>query len=391
MKRADPFIDFLRALGILHVVLFHVIHGVLRFAPKQDIPDFLTRFSAAFGYFWQPVGVDLIFVVSTYLLARPLWREMQENGRIDLRRYFVKRVSRILPLYFLSVLLYGLAQGDDPMAILRSLTFVGYLVSNSNVVPVGWTMEVMMMIYLVLPLAVSLLSRTARPAMIVVFLFALSVFARWAYLMSTGEDATVLLTHLFLTGEPTPAGFELYFRMWFRLPAFLVGLALAIGLERQTAPKLPWMPALVVLTALIWFSVFLPTQSPDLWPYRVLGAGFFGFYWASSGAIFSLGTALAILIWEQSNKSLRFRGPWTLVSRNIFGIYLFHMPMVLIGAVIVFQTTDARVLGSAQLWQIFSVFGIAAVLSLGGAMLLNRWIETPAQNWLRRHILGEPL
>ncbi len=73
-----------------------------------------------------------------------------------------------------------------------------------------------------------------------------------------------------------------------------------------------------------------------------------------------------------------------MISRNIMGIYLFHMPMILIGAVIVFRTDDATVLGTATVIHVLAIFGIALVLSLGLAALLNRFIEVPTQSALRR-------
>ena len=37
-------LDLMRSVAIVHVVLFHVLHGIIRFVPKQDLPAVLSRY-----------------------------------------------------------------------------------------------------------------------------------------------------------------------------------------------------------------------------------------------------------------------------------------------------------------------------------------------------------
>jgi peptidoglycan/LPS O-acetylase OafA/YrhL len=93
-----PELDGLRFVAFMMVYLFHggVPWGVL----KQVVGDSATR--ALFdngGY-----GVQLFFILSGYLIATLLLREEARYGRIALKAFWVRRILRIWPLYYLIVL-----------------------------------------------------------------------------------------------------------------------------------------------------------------------------------------------------------------------------------------------------------------------------------------------
>lgn len=69
-------IEGLRAVAVLAVVCFH-----------YGLPGFLGGF----------VGVDIFFVISGYLITGLLIAELDEKGRIDLLRFYGRRVRRLLP------------------------------------------------------------------------------------------------------------------------------------------------------------------------------------------------------------------------------------------------------------------------------------------------------
>ena len=82
--RAD--IQGLRGLAVLLVVLYHA--GVA-------FPG---------GY----VGVDVFFVVSGYVITRMLLREHKAHGRIDLKRFYLRRIRRLLPALALLLVVVSL-------------------------------------------------------------------------------------------------------------------------------------------------------------------------------------------------------------------------------------------------------------------------------------------
>lgn len=71
-----PHIDGLRAIAVIIVILFH-------FNP--------TIFSG--GY----LGVDIFFVISGFVITQSLLKDYQENGRIYIFNFFIRRLKRIYP------------------------------------------------------------------------------------------------------------------------------------------------------------------------------------------------------------------------------------------------------------------------------------------------------
>ena len=79
-RRILPEIQSLRALAVLVVVVFHLW------------PERLTG-----GY----VGVDVFFVISGFLISSHLMREVERSGDVLLRRFWARRIARLLPAAFL--------------------------------------------------------------------------------------------------------------------------------------------------------------------------------------------------------------------------------------------------------------------------------------------------
>jgi peptidoglycan/LPS O-acetylase OafA/YrhL len=77
-----PEVEDLRALAILLVVVFHV--GFRRLSG---------------GY----VGVDVFFVISSFVITGVLTRDHQLTGRIGLIEFYARRARRILPMAILAI------------------------------------------------------------------------------------------------------------------------------------------------------------------------------------------------------------------------------------------------------------------------------------------------
>jgi peptidoglycan/LPS O-acetylase OafA/YrhL len=82
-----PQLDGLRFFAFFVVFVAH--------AERDPGPAWLADIMPAGG-----AGVDLFFVLSSFLITTLLLREQNAEGRIDVRAFWMRRILRIWPLYF---------------------------------------------------------------------------------------------------------------------------------------------------------------------------------------------------------------------------------------------------------------------------------------------------
>ena len=93
-----PELDGLRGIAILLVLIHHYLAGHL--GPEAGwIADWVTQ---VFALSWS--GVDLFFVLSGFLIGGILLEERESPNYFS--SFFIRRASRILPLYFAWLILY---------------------------------------------------------------------------------------------------------------------------------------------------------------------------------------------------------------------------------------------------------------------------------------------
>ena len=92
-------LDFLRGIAILLVLLRH---------------QKLFSFTQNMGW----IGVDLFFTLSGFLVSGLLFKEYQKFGKIQPKRFLIRRGFKIYPIYYLSYLLYLI-----PIIIKGKLTY----------------------------------------------------------------------------------------------------------------------------------------------------------------------------------------------------------------------------------------------------------------------------
>src|SRR5262249_2721724 len=118
MKRFDS-LDGLRCLAIVPVVWHH--------ATPRPLEGVLGR---------GPLGVDLFFAISGFLITTLLLRERENQGRIAMRAFYMRRTLRIFPLYYLvlgAFVLHALLfreHGEARDHFLRSLPFHATYTTN---------------------------------------------------------------------------------------------------------------------------------------------------------------------------------------------------------------------------------------------------------------------
>ena len=149
--RYNPALDGLRAVAVVMVIADHC-----------NIPAFDQ------GYF----GVDLFFVLSGFLITRLLVDEIDATGRIDLSRFYLRRLLRLTPALLLLLAAYLLIAPWlwpqlEFMSHVRDAALVGFYLSdysqafwqNPKVLIHTWSLSVEEHFYLIWPFAVLLLVR----------------------------------------------------------------------------------------------------------------------------------------------------------------------------------------------------------------------------------------
>ena len=103
-----PELDLLRFLAWLTIFLQHIYQET----PAHHFPDFHPDWvGRAVGILGWSGGysIDLFLALSAFLITQLMIREQQVTGTVDLRRFYIRRILRIWPLYFSYVLVIAVA------------------------------------------------------------------------------------------------------------------------------------------------------------------------------------------------------------------------------------------------------------------------------------------
>src|SRR3712207_4143382 len=164
--------ESLRAIGVLSVVAVHT-YSWLYYYGSDNVGVFFHRVIAS----GTQAGPFLLFVASACLLYGPFARrDLGRGDPINLRRYAVNRVLRILPLYYavLVVLFVFQEHGGTPVewVIYASFSQNFVVFPNSQINRVLWYMVIEVHFYALLPLLAFVIARASggsrgRAAMLV--------------------------------------------------------------------------------------------------------------------------------------------------------------------------------------------------------------------------------
>lgn len=101
------FLDGFRAIAVLLVILFHM--GILEF-----------------GF----AGVELFFVISGFIISLLLIREFRDTDKIDIKKFFIRRVSRIYPPLIICILVTLFLLVNFPIVSIQDTVFSQALFSS---------------------------------------------------------------------------------------------------------------------------------------------------------------------------------------------------------------------------------------------------------------------
>lgn len=320
-------IQYLRGLAVMLVVLAHIHQSDARFLTPSLLGDY-----AYFGF----SGVDLFFVISGFIIHW-LYRSHDKPDA----GYFLKRLNRIYPLYWiftLAALAGYFTMGDALTAEAGELNLVeSFTLAPSSQAPilmVGWTLTHELYFYLAYGLAL-LLPRRLRI---------------WAGLAWGGASLA------FMWVEPGALGPRLAVLLSPFNLLFLAGAFLAGGLDTLQTQRWPAL-ALSLAGAVLglwWMSVHgIEGLTDPRWRVAMLGP-------------FAIGTVWAFLAWSPRLPDFAsLLGDWS------YSIYLSH-----ILAIGVLARLAPGVIGTGVLASLgFYAICLAACIILG--WLSHRMLEQP--------------
>lgn len=162
-----PGLDLLRAVAIVWVMLYHVTSW------GPVLPNFIE-----YGY----IGVDLFFVLSGFLIGWQLLEPYTVGLEPRWRQFFVRRAFRVLPAYWLVLVLYfavpAVRESPGIQPLWQFLTFTQNMFpdyAQARAFPHAWSLCIEEHFYLLLPPVVWLLARKPTGARIATVAVALLV------------------------------------------------------------------------------------------------------------------------------------------------------------------------------------------------------------------------
>ncbi len=338
-----PELDGIRAVAVLLVVWHHL--GIL------DVP----RLGAGF------MGVDVFFVLSGYLITTLLLEERRAAGDVRLGAFYARRALRLLPALALVLVIAGIVvyvSGRDAEIekFRASVPWVLLYIANWKHIGLGilshtWSLAIEEQFYLLWPPALLLMLRRRGNERILAYglLGFAIVLAMISAIWGQVPSRPLSRTGLVVVGT------------YARAAGLAMGciVALAPGIAARARDHLVGITAVAGA-----FVVFVLRRDPSTFHYRI---GFVAF------ATF-IAIAIAHIVHAPHGRvarTLRNR-PLVAIGRVSYGIYLFHVPVILFLA-----------------WEIPSApVAVKAVAALAAAAALTVWswfvVERPALRYQER-------
>jgi peptidoglycan/LPS O-acetylase OafA/YrhL len=352
----QPELDGLRFYAFLGVFVYHTL-------PER--PAFYRDLHLPLPSLWAAVarsgasGVDLFFALSAFLITALLLRERRQTGGISLRLFYIRRILRIWPLYFLVLAVAVVLAHTVPGQSLPWYYVVGYLLFVGNWINVAfghplsvcgplWTVSIEEQFYLVWPLMMKILERRGMIIAAVV-----------AFLLATLSQIGVVLAGL-RTGY-------IYYGSASRSGSLALGILLALFADRL--PELTrGMRGLLLaagLTGWIAASAWLSDQPGPVDMRTVLGRLVI---LVGARLVISVG-AVAILYACLGSRSRLVRSDWVVrLGKISYGLYMLHF----IGLLFMIDLLHPR-----WGWTLLATKALGLALTVLLAWASYRWVESP--------------
>lgn len=353
-------LDSLRAFAVFFVLVWH-------FLPRASggVYGALELLLIPSGNF----AVILFFVLSGYLITAILLNDKERcrNKLLITRNFVIRRSLRIFPVYFL--LLFSLYFGGYPF-IENEIFYQSTFTSNFFAFHQGWTkyshtwsLAVEEQFYLFWPWIIIFIANRYHKIVLIFFII-VSIASAW-YFGSPGDlrfsspETTITTTNL---------------------AAFAVGGMYASLLRTENVSKelrkWIWPLALMSLGLIYYWKFCSRLGLPVIFPYiRILAV-----------SLVSIWIIHLLLNLQQPGLRNIVENKWlTGIGRISYGIYLFHLPLVLLSNYAMGVAAGYGIPPDPFLW--FPFYFLAVV---GVSYLSYQWIEKPILNYKERFSIDNP-
>ncbi len=363
-------LDVLRYFAFFLVFLHHALPHEAIFYTRMGAAPMLAAVLAALGASGA-FGVNLFFLLSSYLITELLIRERDRFGDVDLKSFYIRRILRIWPLYFAFLALAWAMQWFVPgqhigwraglaFTLLSGnwwLVFVGF---PSSVIFPLWSVSIEEQFYIVWPATMRKLS--GRGLLIAAALMlAVANLTRW-HLASRHTWESKIWANTFV-----------------QLDAIALGILLAVLLAGR-APRLAPIIRVALLiggfACLALAGNYFQIKGDPLTTPRVL----LGYPVVAIGAV-------ALFLGTLRDEVTGGAGLNTLVylGRISYGLYVFHV----LGLMISDYTVHNH---ESSLGRFFVRDAVALAVTVALSAISFRWLETPFLTFKQRftHVLSRP-
>lgn len=416
-------LDGVRAVAFLSVLLYHMsfIAGVKGiWGPVYDIhdvPGILAYFTASFAYFGE-AGVILFFILSGFLLFLPYAKVLLfESPWPSLRRFYLRRIFRILPGYFSALFLIALLfhpeflQASHRHDLWLFLTFGMDKNLSEQLNGPFWTLAVEFQFYLLLPIIAWLCSLVVRRGTLhwrlLKLTLCLLMIAAWGlltrywgiYIVNTPKLDFLIPHSVSLALKPF-----LYADTGKYFEVFAVGMLLCmIYIYTQHAPSGElWRIRMYRLSPLIFMAGLALLFFLSLWHFYFIDINPLHYanhpksyqvsrfldptipaivsrYWSEWQP---LGWAIGYgcCLWALLHGSAKLKRPieWSILRRIAlisFSLYMWHLPFLYLFRDVILPNIRQQGWGSLVQYGAFWCWVLLTIIPV--STMLYRWIEQP--------------